>query len=483
MTKTLFLFCLISGELASNAFPVKISSDETVGQLKKLIKTEKPNALEGIDAKDLVLWRVTIPVNEYDEDEIITTDKVDAKRLLKGTETLSKAFKDGAPGDTIHIIITQPKGTPKALGSETKIAKLREEIEGLRGENIVRFNVILRPNRSDCFSWTTDTKTASIKGFLESIYIEYPHREDSHAVLAIIHPRGAPQYEGGETKYPSDDEQFRGIIRRYLKTNTRKIIVALETPTKKYTDFTLTEVNNLYEISNMDVPGIRDLPRFDGISTEALDSDLHKESLRRLLDEIDSGIRAMPLSSPNDAICSAYIRSFLIQAILIFERTLMLCPKRAIRSRNGHGKVDYSIEATSVEGMIRMLLGVTEVKNDEFEKGVAQNIVQLESLLTTRKCKRSDDDDEEGEENGPVPMKAYGIVTNASVWYFVECSIGDVSSDDPNRPKFRISELSEIVNYRKNTWREDATAVLGQIVWLMRKVVSEIPKRELRRKG
>lgn len=64
----------------------------------------------------------------------------------------------------------------------------------------------------------------------------------------------------------------------------------------------------------------------------------------------------------------------------------------------------------------------------------------------------------------------------------MECDIGDVSSADPNRAKFRISKLAEIVNYGKSTWREDATAVLGQIVWLMRKIVSEIPKRELRRK-
>lgn len=115
MTEALFLFCLISGELASNAFSVKTSTDETVGQLKKLIKTETPNALKGIAAKDLVLWRVMIPVNEDNEDEIITTDKVDAKRLLKGTETLSKAFKGGAPEDTIHIIIAQPKGMSRLI--------------------------------------------------------------------------------------------------------------------------------------------------------------------------------------------------------------------------------------------------------------------------------------------------------------------------------------------------------------------------------
>ncbi|KAF9079300.1 hypothetical protein BGX27_006631, partial [Mortierella sp. AM989] len=175
------------------------------------------------------------------------------------------------------------------------------------------------------------------------------------------------------------------------------LVVSLETPTKKYTDFTLTEVNNLYDISNLEVPDIPDLPPFEGISTEALDSDIHKKSLNRLLDELDSRIRAIPSHTANEATCSAYVCSFLTQAVLIFEGILTLSPERALHGKHGHGKVDYSTEASA--GGMTHTLGVTEVKQDDFKKGVTQNCVQLESALTIRKKRKRKDDDEEVEED------------------------------------------------------------------------------------
>ncbi|KAG0254298.1 hypothetical protein DFQ27_006933 [Actinomortierella ambigua] len=78
-------------------------------------------------------------------------------------------------------------------------------------------------------------------------------------------------------------------------------------------------------------------------------------------------------------------------------------------------------------------------------------------------------------------MRAYGIVTDATLWFFVECTI-DPLQDSGDRPKFRISRLDDIVNYNMSAWRTGAKAVLGQIVWLMREVFSEIPGRELQLK-
>ncbi|KAF9344265.1 hypothetical protein BGX26_004589, partial [Mortierella sp. AD094] len=477
---TLILFCIVSGEQASNAFPIKISSTETIGEFKNAIKRGKPGTFKHIEASDLVIWRVSIPIDEDADDMTIMTNNIDFKRLLKATGSLSNAFKDGAPEGTIHIVVERPKvQTTQVLESDKRIAELLEEIEDLRGgKSTVTLNVIVRPNRSEFFPWTADAETTSIKELTRSIYLEYPEREDGEVILAIVHPRGTPQYEGGGTERLSDDQHLRNVIKQYRKTNMRTLVVSLEMPTKKFTDFTLTEVNNLYEISNLEAPGILDLPPFEGISTEALDTDIHKKSLNRLLDELDSRIRAIPSHASNEATCSAYVCSFLTQAVLVFEGTLTLALERAIRGRHGHGKVDYSIEVSA--GGVTHILGVTEVKQEDFKKGVAQNLVQLESSLTIRKRKREEDDDVD--EDKSIPLKAYGIVSDAVHWYFLECSIdqsGDVPASDPNRAKFRISKLDEIINYRKDRWREDAGAVLGQIVWLMRKMVSEIPKREL----
>ncbi|KAG0277111.1 hypothetical protein BGZ97_009958, partial [Linnemannia gamsii] len=100
-----------------------------------------------------------------------------------------------------------------------------------------------------------------------------------------------------------------------------------------------------------------------------------------------------------------------------------------LRGRHGHGKVDYAIEALAKDGS-RHVLGVIEVKHKDYGKGLAQNLVQLESSLAVRKRERSCDDngDEEREEDSSAPMRAYGIVTDASFWFFVECTI-DPSQD------------------------------------------------------
>ncbi|KAF8953211.1 hypothetical protein BGZ46_003260, partial [Entomortierella lignicola] len=130
--------------------------------------------------------------------------------------------------------------------------------------------------------------------------------------------------------------------------------------------------------------------------------------------------------------------------VRIFGGELVHVPERPLRGRHGHGKVDYAIESLTKDGT-RHVLGVTEVKQEDYRRGPAQNIVQLESSLAVRKHKRSNDDygEEDKEEDSSAPLKAYGVVTDASVWYFVEYS-NDQSQD---RPKFRISRLVGIINY------------------------------------
>ncbi|KAF9342292.1 hypothetical protein BGX26_007857, partial [Mortierella sp. AD094] len=128
-------------------------------------------------------------------------------------------------------------------------------------------------------------------------------------------------------------------------------------------------------------------------------------------------------------------------AVLIFNGELTLAPKRSLRGRHGHGKVDYSIESLADDGT-RHIHGVTEVKQEDFRNSVAQNLVQLESSLTVRKRKRCDDDEgeREAEVDESVPMRAYGIVTDAVNWYFLECrstSLGSRHQGIPCTPNSR----------------------------------------------
>ncbi|KAG0212677.1 hypothetical protein BGX28_005873 [Mortierella sp. GBA30] len=349
---TLILFCLISGEPASNAFPVKIPSDESVGILKDAAVAKKPSAFAHIDTNDLVLWHVTIPLVAGNIQKAAFLNEIFRKTELippPHTDEISEVFKKKTlPKKSVHITVERPK----ARASHGRQTPRQQPSRGLR----------------------------------KAIYAVYPDREDVDAVFAIIHPRGASRLEDGGTEYPSDDAHVRDIIQQSRRTNARTLIVALETPTKKYTDFTLKEVNSLYGISNMETPDMSDLKPLYGISTEALDSDLHKKSIRRLLDELEARIQAMPSNTlSNKATCSAYTSSW---------------------------QVDYAVESLAKDGT-RHILGVTEVKHKDYRKGLAKNLVQLESSLIIRKRKRNTDDDgdEEQEEDKSVPLRAYGLIT------------------------------------------------------------------------
>ncbi|KAF9083232.1 hypothetical protein BGX29_003274, partial [Mortierella sp. GBA35] len=98
------LFCLVNGEATTNALPVEIESTKTIGNLKKLIKTEKIPRFDNVAADELTLWRVSIPDDDDNDEQPILLDKVPEKKKLMATTKLSKAFDTELPEDTIHII-------------------------------------------------------------------------------------------------------------------------------------------------------------------------------------------------------------------------------------------------------------------------------------------------------------------------------------------------------------------------------------------
>ncbi|KAF9139415.1 hypothetical protein BGX30_007983 [Mortierella sp. GBA39] len=102
----LTLFCLVDGEVTDNAFPVPTSSTTTVGELKDLIKTKIPDTFNGVDAKDLTLWRVFIPDNN--QNSAITLDALDDKTQLNNPRTrLSKPFPE-SPDNNTYILVQRP---------------------------------------------------------------------------------------------------------------------------------------------------------------------------------------------------------------------------------------------------------------------------------------------------------------------------------------------------------------------------------------
>ncbi|KAG0365121.1 hypothetical protein BGX24_004261 [Mortierella sp. AD032] len=105
------LFCLVDGETLSNAFPVEIESSKTIGNLKKIIKTENPNTFNGVDAKDLTLCRVSISISDEDNNDLpvpLVNDYDKVRKKLGPTDDVSDVFPDKPPKKTIHIIVQRP---------------------------------------------------------------------------------------------------------------------------------------------------------------------------------------------------------------------------------------------------------------------------------------------------------------------------------------------------------------------------------------
>ncbi|KAG0195903.1 hypothetical protein BGX33_002388, partial [Mortierella sp. NVP41] len=100
------LFCLVDGEPQSKAFPLTISSTETVGQLRNTIHLSKPIWFKDLEAEDLTLWRVSIPDDNLSS--AITADALDDKTELNNPRTrLSKLFPE-SPDDNTYIIVQRP---------------------------------------------------------------------------------------------------------------------------------------------------------------------------------------------------------------------------------------------------------------------------------------------------------------------------------------------------------------------------------------
>lgn len=101
------LFCLVDGEITSNAFSVKASVTETVDDLKGAITAKTTPMFDDIATNELTLWRVSVK-DGSDDDLPIVFETLSEKTKLRATSELSEVFEGTPPKKTIHIIIQRP---------------------------------------------------------------------------------------------------------------------------------------------------------------------------------------------------------------------------------------------------------------------------------------------------------------------------------------------------------------------------------------
>ena len=173
--------------------------------------------------------------------------------------------------------------------------------------------------------------------------------------------------------------------------------------------------------------------------------------LKHLIAELEARLKSIPISG-NEASKSQYMCSYLVAGVNLYEGKFELRPEKNITGPNGHGPVDFAIDLLRTAKTV----GVTEVKDEDFYKGIAQIAVQLESALSNRKRKASDISEESA-----FVGKTFGIVTDAEKWYFMECSL-----DDQDRLRFKLSKPVVVV-YGTESTESNVERVLGHIAWLL----------------
>ncbi|KAF8975604.1 hypothetical protein BGZ46_008990 [Entomortierella lignicola] len=138
MVPKIKLFCVIDKD--ATIFPVEVAVDDSVGDLKKIIKNEKPIDLADVDADKLNLWKISIPSVPK---RIFTLDNLEAEdktELDDSTADISELFDQDPPKKTIHIIIERPlrdvcsstRSSTHPQHSQHKMTELLTEIGELK---------------------------------------------------------------------------------------------------------------------------------------------------------------------------------------------------------------------------------------------------------------------------------------------------------------------------------------------------------------
>lgn len=302
--------------------------------------------------------------------------------------------------------------------------------------------------------------TATLDDLRKHLFDLYPQYADDEYLEIYVYS-GQPMPER-----ICDNGDLRKILKMAKANPKPKLTISLETPTKTFSAWTFKDVISEYNLSESTDVGFEVIPPFTDVKAAPLDSELEKKVLDQLINEIGLRVDVLMLKGANEPTKSMVVTSFLAAATKLFQEDLYLAAQRNLSGRRGNGPLDFSVHLRTTHSYT---LGVTEVKKDDFRQGVAQNIVQLESALTTKKRKRSASD-VDGEE--PMEMRLYGIVTDASQWNLIECTM---HNDDT--VSYRMTELERTLNY-SGKWQDDAKFVLERLAWLWSRMRDEIPARE-----
>ena len=114
------LYCLVLGDIIEKSFTVEVSRDLSVSVLRKTIWEEKKNFFNEnkIDADQLKLWRVNIPVDGLDletkinaediKEQLVNENKLSTFKVVENYFDDEEAFSGQSPNNRDIRIVIQP---------------------------------------------------------------------------------------------------------------------------------------------------------------------------------------------------------------------------------------------------------------------------------------------------------------------------------------------------------------------------------------
>ncbi|PKY31775.1 hypothetical protein RhiirB3_531762 [Rhizophagus irregularis] len=113
---------LVKGNTLANAFSVKISRDEPVSELKKVIKAEKQNDFAGVDADKLRLWKVEIGGDHLDDP--LKNLTLNDNNELSAINEIGDYWTEKLPKKHIHVLVEPPASTATSAREQELLERI-----------------------------------------------------------------------------------------------------------------------------------------------------------------------------------------------------------------------------------------------------------------------------------------------------------------------------------------------------------------------
>ncbi|KAF9158545.1 hypothetical protein DFQ26_007513 [Actinomortierella ambigua] len=447
MPTLLTLICLVDGHSPSSAFAVEIDSAQSTIELRDLIKAAKPKDFRRIDANNLSLWKVAL-ADDDDNDAPVLLDQVSDKSKLRVTSTMSKVFGADLLEDTIHILVQRPSGPSTGLG---------------RSEESTEFMVTVKGITTTTTKWRTVPNTATLDRLRQAIWEQNPSLRARSQSLVY-------EYKGLQGYFVTN-EDLRAVLRTWIGQGNTNLILRFEDPPKSFLEVTSDDLFRLYG------HGIQGLDPVEEVQHPPFTPTKYSKALDSVLTMLETVVESTePGSIPMDS--RFYTRVIIQNAVSLFP-DLQLTIGKDVVGRRAFGRLDYGIGSKAYPDL---MIPVTTFPHREFSTGLAINALQLDTVSSNRKQRRTEDG--EGNNcgaNNPAPAAAvtsFGIVTDSYDWYLQKCTIDKLDDSGFNFPKFHSSKIPTRVNLAApdNEWRAAVREVFKYVVSHISRMQDDIPQ-------